>query len=211
MSIPLANREGIYSLEKLPAGWANAEVAFTRSNGTLDKRTEILDFRADEKNPTRYLHEPMVMIAFKCFELALVGFPLYFAVYSMIHLIRLPIVTFVSLSPQAFFKQLWTLVRIPFYAIACEFAAIYGIFRPLEGRALVGYYEGELHEKTRRDSYQYGKDNRSSSTVCWETFSLENDPHTFFAAFCMQPIGKITDPNVVRHRILSQPENSPVV
>ncbi len=205
--IPLADRNpGEYPLENLPKGWANAKVQFKRSNGKPVDRIEILDLRSlKSKFPSevldlkskpcpRYPQEPMAMIAFKCFGLFLIVLPIYFLIYTSVHLIRLPIVAAMNCSPTAFAKQIWTLVRIPYYWIALECAALYGIFRPLEGRALFGKLERDLHGgKNRRDAVQYLKELSPFQKLCWNTLSLKEDPQTFFVGFCMQPIGKTND------------------
>lgn len=197
--IPIADRPpGEYPVEALPYGWQTAEVTFAHTDGKVEKRYEIIDRRFKTPEGKRYPQEPMAMVAFKCFNLFLVGLPLYFLAYTAVHLIRLPIVTLLNCSPTAFVKQIWTLVRIPFYFIALEFAALYGVFKPLEGRASFAQLESQLHGgKSRRDSVQY-KDELPFLNLCWKSLSLKDDPRTFFAGFCMQPIGMTDDPHILR-------------
>lgn len=191
---------GNYPLEALPEGWANVKVIFRHRNGQVEKRIEILDL-SDQK---RYIQEPMAMIAFKCFGLFIIVAPLYFLAYTLVQLIRLPIVPLVNLSPTAFLKGIWDIVRIPFYFIALECASLYGIFKPLEGRALFGKFESDLHDgKTRRESEQYQK--KSLPVPYWEALSSVENQTSFFIGYCMQPIGKTDDLHVISFEILPSP------
>ncbi len=190
---------GKYPLEVLPKGWTNAEVTYL-SQGKENTRIEILDMKGN-----RYWQEPMFVIAIKCFLLFFVGLPGYFLVYTAVHLIRLPIVTLWNGSPTALFKQIWAIVRIPFYLIGLECAALYGIFKPLDGRALFGEIESSLHDgKTVRDAAQHEKNAppvlKMCLKMCWDTLSKKVDPYAFFIGFCMQPYGKVTDPHIISVR-----------
>jgi hypothetical protein len=126
--IPLADREsGSYPLEKMPDGWANAE--------DTDRRTGVSRYVIlDLKTQICYLQEPLRMVAFKCLGLFLLLLPVYMLGYTAFHLIRLPFVTLANGSLKAFAKQIWAIVRIPFYSLLLEGAALYGVFKPLEGR-----------------------------------------------------------------------------
>jgi hypothetical protein len=188
-----------YPVEKLPPGWATADVKIRHANGTETHRYEVLDLRFDSTidHATRYLHEPMSMIAFKCFALFLVGLPIYFLVYAAYQFIRTPIVTLVNLSPIAFLKQIWNIGRIPIYFVGLEYAAFYGIFNPLEGRALFGRIEGAFHEKGLHESLQHRKDDPTLKELCIDSMITLEYPYATFAGVCMQPIGKTDDPHVV--------------
>jgi len=203
--IPLADRPpGEYPLEALPPGWTNAEVTFVRKDGKEKTRFEILDIRSQASVSTRYPQQPLRMIAFKCFGLYL-GHLLYFLLYTAIHLIRLPVVTIVNVSPIACAKQIWKLARIPFYFIGLQFAALYAIFRPLEGGALFSDWESQLHDgKSRKSDIRYGND-PPFMKLCWETLSLKENPQTFFMGFCLQPIGRTDDPHLIRVQKVQNP------
>lgn len=191
--IPVADRNpGDYPLEVLPNGWANAKVSFKNR-----ERYEIVHLKSN----TRYLQEPMKLVAFKCFELFLVGLPLYFLCYAAFHLVRLPVVTLLNGSPKAFLKQIWTLVRIPFYWISLMFAALYGAFNPLEGRALFGALENSLHGKDRRSSVTY-KSEFECLNQTWASLSTVEDEQTFYIGICMQPYGKTNDSYLTKVEVL---------
>ncbi len=177
-AVPLDRNPGEYPVENLSWGWKTVK--------STPKRNAIIDAK-------QYPQEPMVMVAAKC-GMLFIGLPFYFLAYTAVHLIRLPIVTLVNASPTAFLKQIWKLARIPFYWVGLEFAAFYGVFKPLEGRALFGDLERSLHdEKPRRQAVNY-KNELSWFRVCWNTLSLKENPSTLFIGFCMQPYGALLEP-----------------
>ncbi len=198
--IPADRNPGEYDLERLPKGWANFKVTLECRDGREKTRYEILDVRSRKAPYTRYQQEPLGLTAFKCFELVL-ALPFYFLGYGIFHLVRLPIVTLVHLSPSAFFKQIWTLVRIPFYFVALEFSALYGIFKPLEGRALFSSWEKALHDGKER----YDDILRHDIGPFWkQSCSAKEDPNTCFLAFCLQPLGRTDAPHIKKVRLVDQ-------
>ena len=182
---------GEYPLEKLPAGWANLEVCYRSGM----ERYEILDLSSN----LRYYQEPTRVTAFKCFEL-FIGTPFYFMGYTALHFVRLFTVPIANLSIGAFFKELWGIVKIPFLFLGMQFAALYGIFRPLSGRVLFGKLEGMLHAgKTRRDQENLDKkERRSVAEVAHDLFVAEKSKKTSFIGFCMQPLGKKEEPHIIQ-------------
>lgn len=188
-----------YPVEKLSPGWVTADVKIRHANGTETHRYEIIDLRHKDTidHATRYLHEPMSMIAFKCFALFSVGLPVYFLVYTAYQFIRTPIVTVVNLSPTALLKQIWNIARIPIYFVGLEWAAFFGIFDPLVGRALFGQIEGAFHEKGLHESFQYQKEDPTLKDLCILSMTNLEPPYATFAGVCMQPIGRTDDPHVV--------------
>jgi hypothetical protein len=169
-------------LEVLPDGWANASVSLQGK----EPRYEIINLETH----TRYHQEPLSVIAIKCFGLFLVVLPMYFLFYTALHLARLPVVTIVNGSPTAFFKQIWHLVQLPFYFIALEFSALWGIFRPLEGRALFATVEKRLHGGKDTHSAINRKDEIRWLEQTWRALSRKENPETFYLAYCMQPYRK---------------------
>jgi hypothetical protein len=206
MTLPLPADK--YALEKLPAGWANADVTFQHKNGVLSTRVEILDLRNGPVG-TRYQHEPQAMIAGKCFLLFLAGVALYTVAYAVFHLVRLPFVA--VCHPTKIFSQIWAIVRIPFYFIALEFAALEWIFSPIRGRAHFGCIESSLHDgKTRREAIQYERKDVEIFATLWRALREREHKEALFIGFCMQPIGKTDDPHVQRVDILPEPALAPV-
>lgn len=171
----------------LPVGWEVADVYFRRTNGHIERRAEIL-------HTGRYRSEPLNEIAFKCGALFFLVLPAYFIAYTAFHLIRLPIVTLANFSLKACIEQIRTLVRIPFYWIGLEMAALIGIFKPLEGRALFGSLEKDLHDGKK---FQKATDFNTSLKFCWEMFSKKDVPYAFFMAPCMQQWGATKDPHII--------------
>lgn len=197
-----------YPVEELPPGWATAEVTFRHADGKLTHRYEILDVRFKDEHRTRYAHEPMNMIAFKCFGLFLLGLPIYFLIYTAFQFVRTPIVSVLNLSPTAFLKQIWAIARIPMYFIGLEYAAFYGIFNPLEGRAFFAMLERAFHDgKGLHESVQYQQD-MTFKELCWSSLKEPNYRSAFFAGVCMQPIGKTNDPHIIAVKPVQKgPEN----
>ena len=185
---------GEYPLEALPDGWANAIVTFKHRDGELCWRFEIINLKSNK----RYLQEPMWLIAAKCFTLFFAVLPVYFLLYTMAQLVRLPFASIANLSLVLFCKEIWTVIRTPFYFVALDFAALYGVFKPLEGRVLLGEIESLLHDgKGRRQSESYQKIQRPFGALCWDFLVQKELKTTQFIAFCMQPIGRTDDPHIV--------------
>jgi len=184
---------GAHPLETLPEPWVNAKVTFQHQNGAYDHRFEIIDTTSGN----RYLQEPMYLIAFKCFMLFSLVLPAYYILYNFLHLIRIPTVTILNLSLIDFVKQVWTVIRAPFFYIALECAAIYGTFKPLEGRALFAEIESAWHDnKNRRESENYQKD-RPFLNIIWEFLSQKEHSTALFIGFCMQPVGTVQDLHII--------------
>ncbi len=181
-------------------GFTYAYVSFQHTDGERENRIEIIDLKSEK----RYGQEPLLTIAIKALALFLIVLPVYTAVYVTLHLFRLPC-TLVHLSATVTLKQIWTLVRTPFYFVALEFGALYACFKPLEGRVLFGKLESALHDgKSRRQSVQYQKEDSPVGTLVWDFLFSKEHEKTIFAAFCMQPIGSLKDPHVIDHYFLRE-------
>ena len=61
-------------IEQLPEGWMTADVAIRHRDNKETSRYEIIHV----KTGTRYFHEPMTTIAYKCLALFLIGLPFIF-------------------------------------------------------------------------------------------------------------------------------------
>ncbi len=186
-------------LEPLPRGWMSAQVTLRHRSGDEESRYEILDLRQNSlEHATRYRHDPMIVIALKCFLLTLV-LPVYFMLYSAFHVVRAPLALFYNRSFSLMTQALWAVVRAPFYFLGLECAALYGIVRPLHGMALFGRLEGQLHQKKRQESLQYKRelDGVPVGDIVLQSLLAKEDSFTYFLAFCMQPIGKTDEPHIL--------------
>jgi len=205
-------------VEALPNGWATYAVTFLHRNGIKETRYEIVDL----KTKNRYYHEPMSMTALKCFELVL-GLPIFLATYIGWNIIRTPLVAvatvlvslgrwishpnktqFVQLlkdiawtAPKCILQGIWTVVRAPFYVIAMEFAALYGIFRPIEGKKILGDLQLALHQRPRTHDVRYQDPNLDPMFILKAIADKDFDK-TFYIAFCMLPLGKLDDSHIVK-------------
>ncbi len=198
-------------VETLPDGWWTGEFR-TQKGRYYDQ--------VDPNTGLRYWHEPMCATALKC-ALLLVFIPIYLSIYVAWHVIRAPIVaTVLSLraadafirnpskdhlqslglaliweAPKSICKSIWYIVRAPFYAIAMEFAALYGVFCPTKARVWVGNVERQWHEVDLKSDIRYSRD--SARPFLWNALTNPDSKNTFYAAFCMQPWGGINDCNII--------------
>ncbi len=173
--------------EKLPQGWANARVVFRHKDGRLEERIEIVHLETHN----RFLHESMARTACKCLGIALFTF-IYLTGYIVFHLIRIPLIA--CKKTEEIGNGIRTVARAFFYAIALEFAAIYGIFKPLVGREALGHIERNWHGKKLRDDLGFAE--LTLKSIFQGAFCDPEFPFTLFLAPCMQPRGKTTDPHV---------------
>lgn len=185
--------DGGYGLENLPDGWKNARVYFRRHDDSIETRFEIINLESGK----RYLHEPLLVISYKCLGLFLLVNPLYFLFYTIVQLARIPLVPILNISISAVFKEIWHLVKIPFFLVGMQFAALYGIFSPLEGRTYFATLESDLHDgKTRNEALQKVKGKLSFGSVFYGALSEETPSKAIFIGFCMQPLGTCLDRHI---------------
>lgn len=84
-------------------------------------------------------------------------------------------------------------VKIPFYATALSFAALYGVLIPFEGMKWVGYIESRWHGGVSyRADVRYRNRSLLSATL-FEEYAQAREGGVLFLAFCMQKRGNIGD------------------
>jgi hypothetical protein len=142
----------------------------------------------------RYPDESLAHIALKCYGLAQAVLALYMIVYTLIHLIRLPLIPILHRSLSPLSTESWNVVRIPFYWIALQCAAMYGMFSPLEGRALFAHYEKELHGGKGREHAVNRRGNFDAFGAFLDAITELEPKKVMFAAGCFQPFGALNDP-----------------
>lgn len=210
-----------YPVEPLPKNWITAKVRFRHRDGREDQNLQIIDLKSE----TRYLHEPLKMTAYKCFQLVF-GIPFYFLAYTAWNLLRIPMTTGTVLGDglgetlrsrrcsevmqhlyttaksaiKTLASGIKTIVIAPFYLIQMFFGALIGVFSPLQGRKILGS-EIQLHQKTTRDDFlrhpPLGDSGKAQLQTIWQSLTQEDCPATVFVAYCMQPLGKTTDPHII--------------
>jgi hypothetical protein len=191
--------------EKLPEGWAVAKVTFEHTNrkkGQVEDRFEIVHLESGK----RYLHENVSTIAAKCALLAL-GIIGYFALYLSFHLLRMTVTTIKDPSINTFLEGVRNVIRAPFYILGMEFGALYGIFNPLEGRAVLASCERLLHERSHREDACLDTEFNDCSSL-WDALSRPDYSATFYVAPCMQSYGAVEDPHIQKIEFL---DNHPVL
>lgn len=212
-----------FPIEALPAGWATYTVPFLHRSGEKEARYEVIDLKTEPK--VRYLHEPMYVTACKCAGLV-IGIPFFLMASISWHLIRTPITALVTLCislgralsyrdkahtiqflkdlvwtvPKGIVEGIWMIVRAPFYAVAMEFAALYGVFRPLEGRKAVAAIERGWHQMPRTYDVRYA-DWDSDRSFVLKALGDKDFNGTFYLAFCMQPLGTLDDPHIIKEEL----------
>lgn len=196
------------------------------------RKISELTYIEDAGTGNLYLDEPMDIVMVKCAFLVL-GLPFFTFGKIGWHMARTPIEigticidALTKIGPelalghlyesagqahlsasrvaQAFGTGLFEVVKAPFYLIAAEFAAIYGIFKPYHGRRL----EAAI-EKAWQNGTSYKEDFRNiparSGETCWQAFKTDIQiAHTFYLAHCFQVRGNVNDPrfNVLKRAAL---------
>ena len=221
--------------EPLPEKWTRALIERTRFNGERARRWEIIDLDpvAERLNGgnLRYPCESTRHIRAKC-ALASVGLPLYTMAYMVWHSVRTPLSSLyvffqrfeifithpsknvllqIFLQPlKQLFGGLWLVARAPFYMIAMQSAALYGVVRPLEGRKQCGAVE-RLWKRgaSFRQDFRNLSSNEDLRSFFWRACTSKDFEHPFYFAQCFQPYGTLNDPSVVLVRFSSDLECSP--
>jgi hypothetical protein len=176
-----------YSIETLPEGWETARVNFHYQDGIPKSRIEIIDFKTN----TRYRHESMCTIAFKCVLIALF-LPSYTIANMTFHLVRTISLSLFNLleAPQIFLRGSYDILKAPCFALAMECAAIFGICYPIQGRVYVGTIERAWKEGSdpKHDILHLKNKDRQLEMLK----KLLTDPRsegTHYLVHCFQPVG----------------------
>lgn len=180
------------SLDQLPLGWERVRVTYNTSRG----QKEAVEFLSTQRQEF-YLHEPLVQTAVKCALLFSLGNPAYFLCYTAMQCIRLITVPVYNASLTALGKELWHLIKLPLYFLGMQVSALYGIINPLEGRALLAEWERALHDGKTRSQAAQRHVNLSEIDPLAQMFLKEEPEWAGFIAFCMQPLGRLSDPRVI--------------
>lgn len=167
-----------------------------------------------------YLDEPMEVIASKCATLAFaipfftVGKMIWYAVKTPLEIGAIALQVLAGLVRgecpplkergiemlQTLGNGLFEVVKAPFFGLAAEIAAIYGIFRPLPGRAIIarieyGWQLGISYKNDCRDRLCFDQPN------CWQAFLNDvTGDRAFYVARCFQVRGNVNDPRIVMIR-----------
>jgi hypothetical protein len=217
----------------LPESWVYALVERRRGNGDFAKRWEIidLDLAAEKRsggNP-RYRCDSLQTIRRKCL-FAATFLPMYTAAYMVWHAVRAPLsalnvffqtfeefinqptfyalVKLVFAAPLQAARCFWFVVRAPFCSIAMQFAAFYGIVRPLEGRkhsaAVERFWKMGAAYK---DDFRRMESNENVHQFVWRACTAKDFPHPFYIAECFQPMGTLNDDSIVSVRFSTERES----
>lgn len=208
-------------IQKLPSGWATADVTFSHRNGSLETRREIIELATGK----RFLQEPVLNISIKCALIFFGSFlyaPLYLSTLALrgallpMAIVAKHVSYFVKdpsrataagigralmKGPYALLKEIWHIVKIPLYVIGLQAAALQGIIHPLEGRKNFGELESRMHQANHYRDFRNPRFNdQNFLRLLLESLTEEEPSMTFFLGLCMQSLGKITDPHIVQHK-----------
>lgn len=114
---------------------------------TFTWRGDTVHYRQDQRTHYIYNGDPISLVRKKCILLTL-RTPIDMLV-RMIYHIAMTLLNFVLLRWRKLDTSFFDIFRSAIYGIACTFAAIYGSFKPLEGRILYGELEIELNRQQR--------------------------------------------------------------
>ncbi len=189
------------------------------------RRVDTLTYIEDVKTGDLYLPEANYIVAVKCALVAL-GIPFYAAGKMAWYAVKTPLEIGILVFDKMFvlgkvlyeckfsevvpeirnaFTQIsgtlgtgiFEIVKAPIFAIGCDLAAIYGIFRPYHGRKFEA-----LIEHAWQQGASYKEDLRNvpprDGENCWTAFVKDlRDSHPFYLAHCFQVRGNVNEPRVV--------------
>lgn len=98
--------------------------------------------------------------------------------------------------PNEITKDIWRILRSPFYGSAMMVASLFAMVFPFEGRTWLGKIEYEWHEKTsHRMDIRYRKSDKECKQLIFsrEIFSALKAGKVFYLGYCMQKRGNISD------------------
>jgi hypothetical protein len=95
--------------------------------------------------------------------------------------------------PKEICFDIWRICRSPFFALGMEFASLYAIFSPYEGRKWIGKVESIWRDET---PYKLNVNNLDGKKIDKDPFHLFKEiakGKILFMAICMQKMGNIHD------------------
>lgn len=194
----------------------------TGESSVVTKQISDLTYIEDQITGELYLDEPQHSVAFKSFLVALAT-PLYTIAKMSWHTFKTPLemsgIALHSIAPigqlfysgnfceaakdtqrafvqifEVFGTGLFEIVKAPLFALGCELAALYGIFKPYHGRkyeALIenAWQQGSSHKLDFRNI------NAREGESCLKAFFKDiQESRPFYLAHCFQVRGNIQDP-----------------
>lgn len=211
-------------------GWRHTEVG---------KGKYTRDCLEDKEIGTLTPDDTLSIIAFKCTQIFFLGAALYTAtamacnvvITLPLSLVKLCLKTIEEVGkqisildsalvigkavvwdlPKTLLYVIWTVVRAPIFGIGVMFAALCGIFFPMQGRKWVAAVEHAWHDGVDyRMDFRHGmkkfekiEDEHKKSA---QAFKELWEGRFYFLAFCFQPIGNIKDPKTPYKRVIPEKE-----
>ncbi|MBN2479578.1 MAG: hypothetical protein JXA94_05060 [Parachlamydiales bacterium] len=186
------------------------------------RQIEIIDMQ----NLDRYRYEPKLKVAIKCFLIFLANplvtfFKMFFNMLQFAYdnlkynfectLILAQLKTTKSqdvfqkiiLNRIQLFKDLLEdvafIIRAPIFALALQFASVFGIIFPYDGKKMISSIEKSWHgDFTYKNDFRHMFEDKSQlSELVSEAFKNRNV--TFYLSLCFQPIGNLKDQNIIRY------------
>ena len=102
--------------------------------------------------------------------------------------------------PKTLLYIIWTVVRAPIFAVGVMFAAICGLFSPMQGRKWVAAVEHEWHDRVshKMDLRYEGVPHKNDHEKAMDDLMGIVGGKFFFLAYCFQTLGNVNDPRITR-------------
>lgn len=95
--------------------------------------------------------------------------------------------------PKEICLDIWRICRSPIFALGMEFASLYAIFSPYEGRKWIGKVESAWRDETPYRLNVNKLDNKKYDSDRFYLFKQISKGKILFMAICMQKMGNIYD------------------
>lgn len=199
-------------------------IAVTKKDLSIKKRVEVIDstnldryrnhtyFETLRKAVFIVLFSPIVMCLKISFNILQMGFDVFnglwsstadmwdnFVNFRIIKLTEDYLISRIELS-QYLLEDIFFIVRAPFYTIALQFASIFTIAFPNHGKKLIANIE-RCSNFNMDITYNFTNNNDFKNKTLiksiFNTLLKRNQEIVFYMAPCFQPIGNLSDYNVI--------------
>ena len=183
-----------------PARFSQIVIGVHEEDGSvrMNRDSQGLPFRLqvlfDNATQDFYNIEEVTPLIVKNVLLVTIGVPLHFLGTLIWNIVAIPFelirALFHDLNGAKIKQHFLNCIRAPYYALGCEIAALSALIRvPNDLRTL--YIAGAVFASIEKE-WNHGFPRQSD--VIRHGDEIKGDPKTFFAAYCLQPIGNLKAP-----------------